>query len=412
MTKHLMLIFICLLASVNLHGQSKITIEITSSSEMRMSGVLLFEGKKGLFIEEFSSQLAKDLNNSDWLDIKDIIFKETTAIQSEIDMVFAKYNARVLIVCRIKDKMEIAVYDTFDRSFLFEFRKDIGKSPIVLAHAVCDEIIYRLTGKPGIASSKILYVNQKNDTYNIMMADYDGSNAISILSANYIINYPRWFPGMKKIVFLSYRNTFPSLELLDLKTGQIETFIAEPGLNACISFFTDQDAAAVVLSRSGNPDLYIVNLKGNIIRRITEKKGLNASPSVSPDGKSIAFVSDRDGKTRLWVMDPYGLNTRKPDIPSNYITSPCWSPDGRYLAYAVRYGREMFIEVYDWKTGERRILTKNISWSDAPAWAPDSRHILFTRQEKYIKSLWVVDMISLRMKKITDNSWSGCWAIR
>ncbi|MCM8759736.1 MAG: Tol-Pal system protein TolB, partial [Candidatus Omnitrophica bacterium] len=148
------------------------------------------------------------------------------------------------------------------------------------------------------------------------------------------------------------------------------------------------------------------------LRRLTEKRGINASPSVSPDENNIAFVSDRDGKPRLYIMNQFGLNLRKIDIPSNYITAPAWSPDGKYIAYAVRYGTEMLIEIYDFNTGKRKILTRGKSWSDGPSWAPDSRHLLFTNQEKYINSIWAVDIYTLKTRKIADNAWSGCWDIR
>ncbi|MCM8815207.1 MAG: LpqB family beta-propeller domain-containing protein [Candidatus Omnitrophica bacterium] len=401
----------CFLALIHLYGQSRVTIEITSSLETKTLSSILITVEKDAFFEKFSNQLEKDLNNSGWLDIKSTAFKTKLNINSEMEGAFRE-NVRLLIVCGVKEKLEIEVYETFEKSLIFEFKTDIEKSPIDLAHTVCDEIIYRLTGKPGIAKSKILYMTRAKDIYTIMMADYDGSNATQIFSAEYIINYPRWFPSMDKVLFLSYRKTFPSLDLLDLKTRQIETFLAEPGLNACASFFRNQPMAAVVLSKSGNPDIYLVDLKGKIIRRITEKKGINASPSVSPDGQNIAFISDRDGNTRLWVVNPSGLNVKKVDIPSNYITSPCWSPDGKYLAYAVRYGTEMFIEIYDWNTGKRKLLTNGISWSDAPCWAPDSRHLIFTRQDKYQNSIWTIDIHNLKMKKIADNAWSGCWALR
>ena len=411
MRKHILILFGCLFTLTNLYGQSRVTIEITSSLETKTASSILIAVEKDAFFEKFSLQLAKDLENSDWLDIKSVAWKTEFNISSEMEKA-SRENVRLLIVCEAKEKLEVKVYDIFEKSLIFEFKTDIEKSPVDLAHTVCDEIIYRLTGKPGIAKSKILYMTRTKDIHTIMMADYDGSNATQIFSAQYIINYPRWFPGMEKVLFLSYRKTFPSLDLLDLKTRQMETFLSEPGLNACASFFRNQSMAAVVLSKSGNPDIYIVDLKGKIIRRITEKKGINASPSVSPDGQDIAFVSDRDGKTRLWVMNPSGLNVRKVDIPSNYTTSPCWSPDGRYLAYAVRYGTEMFIEIYDWNTGKRKLLTNGISWADAPCWAPDSRHLIFTRQDRYQNSLWAIDIHTFKMKKIADNAWSGCWALR
>ncbi|MGC8804805.1 MAG: hypothetical protein ACP5QD_02570, partial [Candidatus Ratteibacteria bacterium] len=341
MNKHGILLLLFLSTFSFLYGQSRITIEITSSTEIKTNALILIGEKKTNFLDEFCTQLVKDLNYSDYLEIKNTSFKENYNIQSEMDDGLSKYNANILIFCKMNGKLKTVIYDTVEKTIFSQFTIDIGKSPVELAHIVSDEIVYRLTGKPGIARSKILYMTRNDGKYCLMVADYDGSNATILLSTDYIINYPRWFPDMKKVLFLSYRKLFPSLDIFNLETNQIETFLAEPGLNACASFFRNQNRAAVVLSRSGNPDIYLVDLNGNILKRLTEKKGLNASPSVSPGGENIAFVSDRDGKTRLWVMNVHGLNVRKLDIPSNYITSPCWSPDGKYLAYAVRYGTEM-----------------------------------------------------------------------
>jgi len=394
-----------------LSAQNRITIEITSSTDMKTGACILISAQKTRFFEDFSSQLSKDLINSDWFEVKNLSFKENFYIQSEIDEALSKNNASVLIVCKNEEKLRVQAYDTLEKNMLFEFSMETSNSPVQLAHRVSDEIVQRITGKPGIATSKIIYITRQDSFYKLAMADYDGSNPNILLSAEYIINYPRWFPDKKKILFLSYRKTFPSLESIDLTTRQIKTFVFEPGLNACASFFRNKNQAVVVLSKSGRPDIYLVDLEGNILKRLTEKKGINASPSVSPDGKQIAFVSDRDGKVKLWVMNPDGLNVRKIDIPSNYVTAPAWSPDGEYLAYSVRYGTQMFIETYHWPTGKKRLLTSSISWAEAPSWAPDSRHILFTRQQNYINSLWCVDIYSLRLRKVVDNAWSSCWDV-
>ncbi len=393
-------------------AQNRITIEITSSPEIKTGACILMNAQKNQFFEEFAAQLSKDLINSDWFEVKNLSFKENPDIQAELDTALSKNNASILIICKGEDKLKTQVYNTLEKTVLFKFALDITGSPVQLAHRINDEIIFRITGKPGIATSKIIYITKMSALYNLVMADYDGTNPDNLLSEKYIINYPRWFPDRKKILFLSYRRTFPSLESIDPSTGKVKTFLFEPGLNACASFFRNKNQAAVVLSRSGKPDIYLVNLDGNILKRLTEQKGINASPSVSPDGEKIAFVSDRDGRVRLWVMNANGLNARKLGILSNYITGPVWSPDGEYLAYAVRYGTGMSIEVYQWSTGKRRIITPDISWSDAPSWAPDSRHILFTRQQNYTNSLWTVDIYTLKLRKIADNAWSGCWDVR
>ncbi|HOL49963.1 MAG TPA: hypothetical protein PLW07_05240, partial [bacterium] len=211
----------------SLYGQNRITIEITSTTEMKTNAVILIGERQTNFLEEFCTQLAKDLNNSDWLETKNISFKENFNIQTELDDGLSKNNANILVLCKINKKLETLIYDTVEKSIVSQFTIAIGSSPIELAHVVSDEIVYRLTGKPGIARSKILYMTKQNSEYCLMLAAYDGSNATKLLSTDYIINYPRWFPDMKNILFLSYRKTFPALEIFNLTKNQIETFLAE-----------------------------------------------------------------------------------------------------------------------------------------------------------------------------------------
>jgi len=403
-----MILLICGL----LNAQNRVTIEITSSGEMKTGACIVINAKKNNFLEEFAMQLSKDMTNSDWFRIENLSFKEDVNLSLELDDSLTAYNANILIICKNENIFTVQAYDALEKTMLFEFALNPLSSAVQMAHRVNDEIVFRLTGKPGMATSKILYITKKDRIYDLMMADYDGSNPKSLLSARFIINYPRWFPDKKKVLFLSYRKTFPYLEYIDITTRQIETFLSEPGLNACASFFRNKNQAAVVLSKSGKPDIYLVDMEGNILKRLTEQKGVNASPAISPDGEKIVFVSDKDGRVNLLGKEFFRINIRKLPIQASYIAAPVWSPDGQYLAYAVRYGTDMYIEIYQWSTGKRHILTENFSLSDAPSWAPDSRHIIFTRQQNYVNSLWSIDIYCLTLRKIAENAYSPCWDVR
>lgn len=387
---------------------ASIVIDITASVPARPKAAIVLVAEKTDFTERFATRLARDIEFSDWLAV------QQTEIVKSLDESSASGSGstavQVLIVCLFGSEIRVTVQQTDSGEKVYDNAFAITPDPVRLAHRISDAIILALTGKPGIAESRIAYVSASDQQNRIVVSDFDGDNARTLISGKFILNYPRWFPDGKKIVYLSYGKTFPRLESISIADRSVSTFLAEPGLNACVSFFHKTDRAAVVLSREGNTDIYLVNLDGKILKKLTTgTRSINASPTVSPDDSRIAFVSDRNGKTQIWTMNSSGFEARRLPIEGGYLTSPCWSPDGLLLAYSARRGSGMSLEIYDMKTGKTKTLTDPAGWAESPWWAPDSRHLLFTRIENYQPSIWVIDVFSLRTRKIADSARSGCW---
>ncbi|MFA5644959.1 MAG: LpqB family beta-propeller domain-containing protein [Candidatus Ratteibacteria bacterium] len=409
MRKHCMISFLCVwIASFS---SAQVFLELTSDSSLKPGAVLTLSCQDKGYGDDFLSVLKSDLNYSDWMTVhtalKDLFLNESSAKEQFPD-------SRFLISVIFQGKaVEARVWDLSKGEICyFGKHSSEGKSARIFAHEVNDAIILALTGRPGIASSSIIFAEKSSGKYGLVLVDSDGRNPRTIFSGEFLVNYPRWFPGKEKVLFLSYRNGYPRLESLNIRTKACEVILSEPGLNACASFFQKSEKIAVVLSKSGNPEIYLVNFQGKILSQLTEHPAVDASPSVSPDDAVIAFVSDRDGRTRLWRMNSSGYGVRKIGTPGSYLTTPAWSPDGKLLAYASRRGSSVVIEVYDFKTGATRILTKGFYWCEAPSWAPDSRHIAFTRVEKGEKSVWVVDVGTLSTRRISARGANPSWSMR
>ena len=124
----------------------------------------------------------------------------------------------------------------------------------------------------------------------------------------------------------------------------------------------------------------------------------NSGLHFRPDG-TLGFLSLVDGVSKPFVMERDGR--RKRDVSGGgsgftYGYSP--SPDGRWIAYHADY--QVFVARPD-GTGRRPVETGN-PFNFAPAWSPDSRHLLFSSGVRGASNPFLVDIETLRPRKLTD----------
>lgn len=79
------------------------------------------------------------------------------------------------------------------------------------AHHLSDAIYQKITGIPGVFSTRIAYVtsifDEKNKPqYKLQVADYDGANAISIAQSKEPIMSPAWSPDGQQIAYVSFEH--------------------------------------------------------------------------------------------------------------------------------------------------------------------------------------------------------------
>jgi Tol biopolymer transport system component len=158
---------------------------------------------------------------------------------------------------------------------------------------------------------------------------------------------------------------------------------------------------------------------GHEVIKGTPLGGANVGPALSPDGRWLSFLSTRAiFSTDLYVADARtGRVIRKltstetnPHYSSiEFISSAgAWDSTSRRLAVAAVTGGHAALAVYDAMTGkrERDIPLKSISEVFNPTWAPDDHAICFTGLTQGVTDLFVYDLKSGQVRRLTDDPYA------
>ncbi len=263
----------------------------------------------------------------------------------------------------------------------------------VIAHKVADDIVSQMTGRRGIAGTRIAFANDKSGNKELYLIDYDGARLKRITSNGSINLFPRWSPDRHKLAFTSYKDGNPDLFLYDLSRGKIEPLSSRQGLNIAGGFAPDGSKIALTLSLSKDPKVFILDIKKRKARRVTSNWGVESSPTFSPDGEHLAFVSDRAGNPQIHTKE-LGTGRTRRLTKLNWCDSPAWSPTGEWIAFAGRANPKDGFDIFLVDvTGTKVIqLTHGEGTNEEPAWSPDGRFLIFTTtREKGRRKLYVMD---------------------
>ena len=282
-----------------------------------------------------------------------------------------------------------------------------------MMHRFADEMVEQLTGKRGVAETRIAYIAEDNGSKEVYLIDFDGKNKQKLTSDHSISLKPTWSPDGNRIVFTSYAKKKANLVMMDINKNQKWSLLTLPGLNNAPAWSPDGTKIALVLSRDRNSEIYYLTKKRKL-RRLTNHFNIDTSPTWSPDGEKIAFTSDRSGiaAPQIYIMDSQlGDKQRVERISfnSSYNDNPSWSPDGDKIAYTARVGRKFQIKIFDLKTRKTENITSGGGSCEEPSWSPDGRFIIYRQRKKNGYGLFVKKLGSSSVRKLTwghHPSWS------
>ena len=290
--------------------------------------------------------------------------------------------------------IKIYVYDLSTRTAVFSKAfKGTKTSLRRLSHIAADQIINALTGKRGIADTKIAFANNATKHKEIYMVDYDGENLQKLTSDKSIALLPRWSKD-GRIYYTTYKYRNPDIFAIDLKAGKIAPVIIRGGLSLIGGVSPDGKALVFTSSGGANPSIYIYNLETHQKQRITNKASVDGSPSYSPDGKYITFVSNRAGNPQIYVMELATGQTRPLTKKFNWSDTPQWSPTGEWIVFSGRESpyHPMDIFLVDLTGTQIKRLTSDAGSNEDPTWSPDGRFIAFTTTRNGRRQLYMMDM--------------------
>jgi len=271
------------------------------------------------------------------------------------------------------------------------------------AHALADDVVLALTGKKGIAQTKIAFKMQTAQGSEIYLADYDGYNARQ-LTQDGLACTPAWMPGRRVLYYTTYKKGFPDIYSYDLASGVIKVIAAYSGLNASPALSPDGTRLAMILSKSGSPDVYVADADGRNPRQLTKTKEDESSPCWSPDGRTICYVAREGSRPVLYLVSAGGGERRRLRTSGLNATEPDWSPDGKTIAFTTQSGGASFTVCTVPAAGGS---SESIVPGENPSWAPNSRTLIFSRRAKNGRRvLSMLDVPTKQHKDITQISGS------
>lgn len=280
-------------------------------------------------------------------------------------------------------------------------------------HAISDEIERQVTGVPGIASTRVLFVRGGA----LWQVDSDGHGAKPVSGAGSALG-PVWHPSGTMVAYTEMRDDGTHVLVRDLVSGSVRRVSRRAGANSSPAFSPDGKSLAYSSGEDGT-DLFSVALDGSSDEtRITVGRGsTNSQPTFAPDGRRIAFTTSRLGRPEIYITDSDGAN---PELLTTsgfgdqlYRADPAWSPDGRFVAFSTQIEGRFQIATIGLR--DRAVKQHTVEKvNEDPSWAPDARHLVFTSNRSDVKQLWVLDTESGRLRQLTHGPASrmAAWSPR
>jgi len=166
--------------------------------------------------------------------------------------------------------------------------------------------------------SKIVFVSQRNGYSELFMMNADGSGLHSISA---VLQLPDEIVKCRSIYGPNTQNSSEedSEYYLELPYGCM--------LDNAPAWSPDGSKIAFVSARDGNQEIYMMNVDSTGLKNISNHPADDADPSWSPDGLKIVFTSNRDGEYyQIFIMNIDGSDVIQ--ITSDYGNkfSPAWRP--------------------------------------------------------------------------------------
>jgi TolB protein len=300
--------------------------------------------------------------------------------------------------------MEGFVYDSGNDEVVGG-KRYAGSTSVVrlMAHRFADELVFRYTGEPGIARTKIAYVSEQGSARELYVMDYDGYEPRQITSDGFLNLMPRWSPDRRFLVFTAYRNrNTQDIDLLELATGKRWTMVALGGLNITPALSPDGNFLAFASSHEGNSELYRLDTRTRALQRLTTNASGDLSPTWSPSGRELAFTSDRGGGPQIFLMSSDGTNVRRLTFEGDYNAAPAWSPRGNWIAYVCRTPKKEYKLCLITPDGQKQVqLTVGHGVDDSPSWSPDGRHLVFSSTADGKSQIYMINADGKDLERIT-----------
>ena len=421
MPRFLVRIFLCALVASGLRAQqTEVVLTATSSAKL----VLAMPAPKtsgldaALVATEYSAVLQRDLDESGVI----AVLQERLPAEGAAVKAWKEAGAQWLLSAKLTRaangelQLEASALDTAAEKGVFNRTYHANKIvPLrYLAHYLADDLVGRLTGEKGVASSRIVFVRQTSPgVKELFQVDRDGAGLIQLTRYGSLTLSPS-VASDGRLAYVTYKGGAPEIWGQRKKDGPHEKLYPVSGAGGMLTspvWSPDGKRLAFVQGdRRGNSDITVLDLGSLRARRLTDSNGINTEPSWNPNGNQIAFTSDREGGPQVFLMQDDGSNLRRLTSEGLYNASPAWSPNGAMIAYVSRFEGKFDLFVYKLGEGRAYQITTGVSTSESPAWSPDERRMVFTSNRFGSSQLFTTDLSGRQILRLSELA--GCQSPR
>lgn len=398
--KRLFITLALLFASSALHAE--LVIEITSGVDNPTPIAIVPTAWNGSHAlpEDVTEIMTADLRRSG--QFRPIPERDMLASPSKASEVYYRdwriLKAEYLVISNLRENtqggynLQLQMFDVFNERKMLDLGVDGSADQLRdLAHYMSDQIYERITGIPGIFSTRIIYVEQIGDVYRLMLADADGARPRLLKESRpgEPILSPAWSPDGRYVAYVSFETTRPAIYIQEIATGVRRQMTDFGGLNGAPAWSPDGQKLAITLSKDGNPEIYTLEVDTRDLKRVTNHYAIDHEPSWTTDGKAILFTSNRGAKPQIYQVTLASGRPERLTFVGPYNAKPAVSPDGSGFVFIHRDERgNDHIALQDFNTGDIRVLTQTqVGLDESPTVAPNGAMLMYATKNRQGKGI-------------------------